>query len=117
MKYQFDVYWEDKKTATIIVSSDRKSVEYFRYTNEVPKVPFLFDNPTVEQVYLFLQGRCMDRRRECVKEYLSDLSLPEYNPWEIVKTTHGAMFEDSMWLMFPGEDLKWEDVDVRRSLV
>lgn len=33
----------------------------------------------------------MDRNRPCLPEYLAWLGLEEYNPYEIVKITHGTM--------------------------
>jgi hypothetical protein len=42
--------------------------------------------------------------------FLEDMGLSAYNPWEIVKITHGVMLEDFVWIRFDGEDLKWNDV-------
>ncbi len=112
-EYIFDTYWGHEKTATITVSADRKSVHYVKYTNEVPKIPYLFDDLSVEHVYRFLESRCMPRQRNCLQQYLDDLGLEEYNPWDIVKITHGVMWEDMMWIKFPDEMTTWEDVKVR----
>ena len=51
---------------------------------------------------------------ECAAYFMSaDSSVSEYNPWEIVKKTHGVMFEDFIWVRFEGEALVWEDVKIR----
>lgn len=55
----------------------------------------------------------MPREGTSLKQYLEDLGLDEYNPYEIVRLTHGVMWEDNMWLKFPGEDVSWKDVRVR----
>ncbi len=115
-EYSFDVYWKDERTASVVISSDRKNVIYKRYTDIIPTVPFLFDNPSVEQVYEFLESRCMDRHRTQLEEYLNDLGLSEYNPYEIVRITHGIMWEDFMWLKFPNENINWKEVKLHEKL-
>ena len=111
--YSFTVLWKNQRTAEITISADRKFVDYKKYTDEIPLAPFAFDDPTVEQVFDFIKSRCMDERRVQLEEYLNDLGLNEYNPYEIVKITHGVMFEDYMWFRFPEEALSWEDVRAR----
>jgi hypothetical protein len=46
-------------------------------------------------------------------EYLETLGLTAYDPWKIVEITHGVMWEDFLWIKFPGETLSWEDVKIR----
>ena len=81
-EYRFEVYWKNEHTADVTISADRKSVIYKRYTSAIPRVPFLFDNPTVAQMYDFLETRCMPKRRKCLPEYLNALGLEEYNVWD-----------------------------------
>ncbi|MCD8300060.1 MAG: hypothetical protein LUC41_02625 [Clostridiales bacterium] len=112
-EYSFTTYWKNEKTSDVVISADRKSVSYTIYNHEVAKAPFGFEDPTVEQMYHFLEERCMPRRPGQLQEYLDYLGLDEYNPWEIVKITHGVMWEDFLWLKFPGESITWEDVKLR----
>lgn len=91
-------------------------VLYQRYSDTISTVPYLFEDPTFEQMYDFLESRCMPKRRQCLPEYLQVCGLSEYNPYEIIKVTHGVMWEDFLWIKFPGEDITWEDVRVRGSL-
>lgn len=112
-EFKFDIYWKNERTASVTISANRQSVFYQKFTNEIPKIPFLFLNPTIEQMVDFIESRCMDKRRTQLEEYLSDLSLSEFNPYEIVKITHGVMWEDYMWFKFPEETISWEDVKVR----
>lgn len=44
------------------------------------------------------------------KQILQNLGLEEYNPYDIVRVTHGFFYEDMIWLQFNGENLKLEDV-------
>ena len=55
----------------------------------------------------------MDSHRTQLDEYLKDLEINEFNPYEIVKKTHGTMWEDFMWLKFPEETITWKDVCLR----
>lgn len=112
-EYRFSTYWKNELTADVVVSADRKSVVYTKYTEEIPKVPYLFDDPTVEQIYDFLVTRCMPQGRTQLPEYLESLELEEYNPWDIVRRTHGVMWEDFLWIKFPDEDITWDEVKVR----
>lgn len=67
--------------------------------------------PTKEQMFVFLETRRFDRARQDKKQILQNLWLEEYNPYDIVRVTHGFFFyEDMIWLQFNGENLKLEDV-------
>lgn len=112
-EFRFSTYWKNEKTSDVLVSADHKEVQYKRYTNEIIKSPFYGGDITVARVYDFLESRCMDKNRKQLPEYLKELKLEEYNPWEIVKITHGTMWEDFLWLKFEGESLEWEDVKLR----
>lgn len=112
-EYAFSTYWKNEKTSDVVVSADRQSVKYVRYTDELLKSPYGFDHVTIEQIYHFLETRCMPKGRTQLAEYLESLNLKEYNPWEIVKITHGVMWEDFLWLKFPGEQITWDEVKLR----
>lgn len=112
-KFVFDTYFMNQKTSHVEMDRERMKVVYKRFSDEIPTVPYLFDYPTFEQMYDFLISRCMPKGRECLPEYLEYCGLKEYNPYEIVKVTHGVMWEDFLWLKFPGENIAWEDVKVR----
>lgn len=44
------------------------------------------------------------------------VGLDCYDPFQIVKITHGAMVDDVFWIRFEGEDLTWNDVNPRAHL-
>ena len=112
-EFAFSTFWKDKHTSDVIISADRKEVFYKKYPHELTEVPFEFDNPAVDQMYDFICSRCVPAGRTLINEYLEYLGLKEYNPYEIVKKTHGVMFEDFMWLKFPGETICWDEVKIR----
>jgi len=114
--YKFSVLYENKKTADVQVSED--AVDYRVYVDLNDRgmrthVPFCFQNVSMENLYDFLESRCMPKDRTCLEQYLKDLNLDEYNPYKIVRITHGVMWEDNLWLKFPDETVTWEDVRVR----
>ena len=82
--YSFEVFWKDDITASVNVHGDKVRVM-----------------------------RCWDRRREDIDEILVHLGLKEYNPYEIVRKTHGVSWNDYIWFRFPGEKLTSRDVLVR----
>ena len=115
--YNFSVLWKNELVADVSISEDEtgfKTLNYIRrYTEDVGKQPFGGIRLDLARVYEFLEGRWFERARPDVQEQLEYLGLSEYNPWEIVKKTHGVMFEDFIWVRFEGEALTWEDVKIR----
>lgn len=57
--YTFDVYWKDELTARVTILGNRTSVDYKRFSDNIGESPFMFDNPTIEQMYDFIESRCM----------------------------------------------------------
>ncbi len=109
--YSVSVYYKDRKTADIIVNED--NVIYKRYSEDIMSVPFMFE-PTKEHIVEFIKSRCISKERvENTPGYLENLGLSSYEPLEIVKKTHGIMWEDYMWIKFPDDNITWEDVKVR----
>lgn len=54
--------------------------------------------PTWDDYLAFLEERCIPRERAGLREYLETLGLDEYDPFEIIKITKGAMAEDNLWI-------------------
>lgn len=106
---RFSVMWKDEKTADVFVSDDHKTVEIKKYSDVIYKMPFGGNNDTIERVYNFISERWIPAARPDMKDRLHDLGLTEYNPWEIIKKTHGVMWEDFIWIKFEGEDITWEE--------
>lgn len=115
--YNFSVLWKNEVVAEVSVAEEPdgfKTLNYIRrYTDDVGKQPFGGSRLDLKRVYEFLENRWFERGRPDVLWQLEGLGLSEYNPWEIVKKTHGVMFEDFIWIRFEGEELTWEDVKIR----
>lgn len=93
----------------MFVSDDHKIVEIKKYSDVVYKMLFGGNNDTIERVYNFILERWIPEERPDVMDRLHDLGLTEYNPWEIIKKTHGVMRDDYLWIKFEGENLTWEE--------
>lgn len=103
---------ENERTAK--VWSERTNVYVKSYTDS--PVKRLFPNKTItrEQAYKCLKTRCWDSSRPDIRELLVARGIKDYDPLEIVKKTHGVSWNDYLWIKFPGENLRAEDVLVRK---
>ena len=109
--YSFEVFWKDELTAQVSVEGSR--VHVVRHTRHPLRQLFAADEMTRNQLNKILELRCWDRGRPDIYEILELLGLKEYNPYEIVKKTHGVSWNDYIWFRFPGENLTSKDVLVR----
>lgn len=110
--FSLEVYWKNERTAR--VWSEGPNVYVEAYIDSTVKR--LFPNKTItrEQAYECLKMRCWDPGRPDIRELLAVRGIKAYDPLEIVEKTHGVSWNDYLWIKFPGEDLKAEDVLVRK---
>ena len=109
--FLFETYWKDEITARVRVQGGNIFVS--KYTDHPVKQLFASEKMTRFQLMQILELRCWDRNREDIQEILQHFGLKEYNPYEIVKKTHGVSYNDYNWFRFPGEKLTSKDVLVR----
>lgn len=109
----FEVYWKNRCTAKIHSKGTKVYVE----TTEKNPVKRLFPNMTLtrNQVNEILKIRCWDSGRPDIRELLAAQGLTAYIPLDIIRKTHGASYNDFLWIKFPGEELRAEDVLVRKD--
>lgn len=110
-KFTFEVYWKDEITARVYVNG--KNVAVSRFTDNPGKQLFAQKKMTRYQLGKILELRCWEKERPDIGEILKTLGLDEYNPYEIVRKTHGVSYNDFIWFRFPGENLTSKDVLVR----
>lgn len=110
-EFSFEVYWKDEITARVYVK--KKKVVVSRYTENPGKQLFASKEMTRFQLGKILEMRCWEKGRPDINEILNHLGLSEYNPYEIVRKTHGVSYNDFIWFRFPGEKLTSKDVLVR----
>lgn len=111
---KFTVMWKNEKCADVIIDKDRNvSVKKYKDDKDVTKMPFGGSNTDIHRIADFFESRWYERARPDF-DYLLTVIDSIDNIYEIVKKTHGVMFEDYIWVKFEGEDdLKWEDVRIR----
>ncbi|MCD8232711.1 MAG: hypothetical protein LUD14_13090 [Clostridiales bacterium] len=109
--YSFEVFWKDEITARVHVQGSRVKVS--RFTDHPLKQLFASAGMTRHQLNHIFEMRCWDRNRADIQDILNGLGLSDYNPYEIVKRTHGVSYNDFIWFRFPGEQLTAKDVMVR----
>ncbi len=107
--YSFEVWEQDEKRASVWYNRGTGEIKHKEFTEEICRVPY-YRELTVPLLYDFLESRCFCQERPDRDEILSAMGLVEYNPYEIVKVTHGRKSDDSFWLKFNGENLTWSDV-------
>ena len=109
--FSFEVYWKDDITARVYVRG--KNVTVSKYTENPGKQLFAEKKMTRYQLGKIFEMRCWEKGRADINEILENLGLKEYNPYEIVRKTHGVSDNDYIWFRFPGEQLTSKDVLVR----
>ena len=109
--YSFEVFWKNELSARVTARKGRVHVS--RFIIHPIRQLFWSDSITRNQLNEALKLRCFDPNRSDAQDKLKALGLQEYNPLEIVKRTHGVSYNDYIWIRFPGEKLRAEDVLVR----
>ena len=109
-EYEFTIMYYNEEVMHVKFAEDG-TVIIDKYTDEKDKLPFYFI-PDRQQMFTYIEGRCSERSRPDQAELLNLIGLDVYNPYEIVKKTHAVTPDDYFWFRYPGENLKWEDVDV-----
>ena len=107
----FQVYHRDDLIANVKVRG--MSVTVKNHSNNIIFRPFTTERPTYLEFLEFMEDRCVPKTRADISQLLASIGLTEYNPIEIVKRSHGVMFEDFIWIKFKGEKLTYEDVKIR----
>lgn len=110
--YSFEVFWKNERTALVEVKGPRVYVQ--RFCIHPLRQLFAADIMSRNQLNEILALRCFDKSRPDREELLRAMGLTDYQPCEIVKRTHGVTYNDFIWFRFPGENLRAEDVLVRR---
>jgi len=92
-------YDSDRLCTTICADFTDKALRVENHTTALVKTAFgKTAFPTWDDLMDFLEERCIPRARAGLREYLDELGLDEYDPFEIIKKTSGRMAEDNQWL-------------------
>lgn len=114
---EFEVLNKDRVVAKIKLNYANQKVDLWQDRSApIPHLPFpTKDKVTVSEVLDYFETRCFPRTRHHVDLLLKGLGLTDYIPTEIVKKTHGTMYEDFTWFRFAGEELSFKDVHPRAT--
>ncbi|MBT2290414.1 hypothetical protein J7E73_14940 [Paenibacillus albidus] len=112
---QFEVLEHDRVIAKIKLDYMNQTVDVWQ-DNSVS--PIFLPFPTKKKVNVgdvldYFESRCFPRTRHHVDKVLQSLNLRDYVPTEIVKQTHGVLYDDYVWIRFSDEELTCADVHPR----
>ena len=92
----FSYYFEDKKTADVVISNGIAST--IPYTEEKLHLPFGFvsdKNVTRGVIDEFFERHCVPRYRANIRDFLDHYGLDEYDAYKICRITNGVMADHS----------------------
>lgn len=93
-------YYDRHKLCTVIYAdfTDR-TLKAENRTDDLIKTAFGANTqPSWNDLEDFLEERCVPRNRMGIREYLEEIGVDEYEPFEILQRTQGRMAEDKQWL-------------------
>lgn len=93
-------YYDKHKLCTVIYADfTDKTLKIENRTDDLIKTAFGANaQPSWKDFEDFLEERCVPRNRMGIREYLEEIGVDEYEPFEIVQKTQGRMAEDKQWL-------------------
>ena len=106
--HNFTLMWRDEPTADLKISGDDVILE--RYTTNPAKQLFYADRISLFELGEILTTRCWEENRSGIDELLNLIGLDTYDPYAIVRRTHGLMAQDPIWFRFEGEKLTYREV-------
>lgn len=115
MRY-FDVFHKDLHVSRVWFDFRTEQVTFENYVNDILWCPFgKKTSATFGDLETFWEERCFPRTRVNAKEVLRLLGVDYYDPYDIVRKTHGVQNEDFCWLRFDDEEgmITYADVKFR----
>jgi hypothetical protein len=112
---QFEVLEHDRVIARVKLDYMNQTAHFWQ-DKEVSPVFLPFPGKQeilVGDVLDYFESRCLPRTRHLIEKVLQSLELSDYVPTEIVKQTHGVLYDDYIWIRFSGEELTCADVHPR----
>jgi hypothetical protein len=112
---QFEVLEHDRVIAKVKLDYMNQTVEVWQDDTVDPVfLPFSGKQKVlVGDVLDYFESRSVPRTRHHIDKVLQLLELKEYVPTDIVKKTHGVLYDDYVWIRFSGEELTCTDVHPR----
>lgn len=105
---EFDVLLKDKLLHSVKINFNENTCYIKTFTHIPIEKEFTKDTLNLMEMLRWVESRCFERNRDGREEILELLGLKAYEPYEIIKVTHGLMAHDKRWIRFKGEDLTYE---------
>lgn len=111
---EFEILNCDNVIFTVCYDYATKKLEITGYSDFFMDKGLLKGVETMDDLCDWFETRCFLRTREDADFHLEALGLTEYSPYNIVKKTNGALFEDNYWIRWQNQrHLTWNDVNPR----
>jgi len=112
---EFEVLNKDLVIASVKYDYSKRELHVNNYAGNILDASILRGVTGIEELNDWFETRCFLRSRADCDFLVSSLGLSTYVPYNIVRKTNGALFEDTYWIRFRDQpDLTWKDVDPRR---
>ncbi len=109
MREVFYIMWKEIETCRITLEDNRRELTY-EPLSEMRYLPFKFSDVKLPHIYDFMESRCFPPNRANCRQLLDIMGLESYDPWKIVKYTHGVKHDDMYWVRWEGKDYQWQEV-------
>ncbi|MHA7582277.1 hypothetical protein ACX12E_18095 [Paenibacillus vandeheii] len=112
---EFEVLEHDQVIAKVKMDYRNQTVDVWQDKNVSPVFLPFPNKKTVRvgDVLNYFESRCFPRTRHHADKILQSLGLQDYIASDIVKQTHGVLYDDYVWIRFSNEELTCADVHPR----
>ena len=109
----YHVMHQNRPVADVILSRDRKKIQYFKHVPDGLRQPFSGKKLDVERFYRFLKSRCYEDGRADLDMILKKAGFKDNNPYDWIRLTHGVTYDDFFWIKINDEQITWDEVKIR----
>ena len=109
----YHVMYLDEPVTDVILSKDKKHIQYIKYKEDGLQQPFSGNRLDLERFYRFMKSRCYEDDRADLDLILEKAGFQDNNPYDWVALTHGVMYHDFFWVRINDERITWDEVRIR----
>ena len=109
----YHVMFMDTPVADVLLRNDRKEIRFIKWLPDGPFQPFSGEKLDLERFYTFLKSRCYEDGRADLPSILRKAHFRNNNPYDWVRLTHGAVYDDFFWIRINDEECSYEEVRLR----
>lgn len=112
---EFDVLLKDRVLHSVKIDFGSGKCHIQTFTDIQMEKEFMKDTLNLKEMLVWVESRCFMECGKYGRYVLSLKGMTEYNPYEVIKVTHGIMSHDLRWIRFKGEDLTYEQAKMLLS--